>query len=122
MQPGRRRVLVAEDEALIGMMIEDELAQAGFEIVGPFATCADASHWLSTDTPDVAVLDHELRDGPCTDVAVELRRRGVRFAALTGSDRSKLPDVFLTAPHLTKPDSMERLPAILASLLVNAPG
>lgn len=34
-----RRVLVAEDEALVSMYIEDELARAGFVSVGPFATC-----------------------------------------------------------------------------------
>ena len=30
-----RRVLVVEDEALIGMLLEDELLKAGAEVVGP---------------------------------------------------------------------------------------
>lgn len=115
-----KRVLLAEDQALISMFIEDQLADAGFEIVGPFATCADASHWLASNTPDLAVLDHELRDGPCTDVAIELRRRGVPFLALTGSRPEELPEPFRGVPILQKPDSMERLPAMLEALAASA--
>ena len=113
----RPRVLVAEDEALVSMLIEDELSRAAFEIIGPFAACADASEWLASDTPEVAVLDHELRDGPCTDVAIELRRRGVPFLMLTGSDPADLPEVMREGPRITKPDSMERLPQVLARML-----
>ena len=43
----RRRVLVAEDQALIAMMIPHELEEAGYEVLGPFTTCADASDWIS---------------------------------------------------------------------------
>jgi DNA-binding response OmpR family regulator len=111
------RVLVAEDEALVSMLIEHELTQAGFEIIGPFATCADVSRWLASDTPDVAVFDHELRDGPCTDVAIELCRRGVPFVALTGSNPADLPDLMRNAPRIPKPDSLERLAGVVAALL-----
>ena len=99
------------------MLIEDELARAGFEVIGPFATCAAASRWLASDTPDIAVLDHELRDGPCTDVASELCRRGVPFVVLTGSNPADLPDLIRNAPRIHKPDSLERLPDVAAALL-----
>jgi DNA-binding response OmpR family regulator len=87
-----------EDDAIVGMMIEAELGDAGYTVVGPFATCASASDWLASHTPDAAVLDHTLRDGPCTDVAMELRRRGVPIVVLTGADQNKLPDVLKDAP------------------------
>jgi DNA-binding response OmpR family regulator len=111
------RVLVAEDEAIVSMLIEDELARAGFEIIGPFPTCAAVSRWLASDTPDIAVLDHELRDGPCTDAANELGRRGVPFVVLTGSNPADLPDLIRNAPRIPKPDSLERLGAVAAALL-----
>ena len=66
-----RPVLVVEDEALIGMEIEDELSTAGYNIAGPFATCAQALTWLAGATPALAVLDTILRDGPCTELAQE---------------------------------------------------
>ncbi len=112
-----KRVLIAEDEALIAMLIEDEAASAGFDIVGPFATCADASRWLATDTPDVAILDHELADGPCTEVAIELRRRGVPLIVASAFLDEELPEAFHGASRISKPDSMERLPALLLSLV-----
>jgi DNA-binding response OmpR family regulator len=115
------RVLVAEDEAIVSMLIEHELTQAGFDMIGPFATCADVSRWLASDTPDIAVLDHELRDGPCTGVAVELYRRGVPFVALTGSNPADLPDLLRNAPRIAKPDSLERLGDVVTALLRDRP-
>jgi DNA-binding response OmpR family regulator len=119
---GRRllRVLVAEDEALVSMLIEVELADAGFQVIGPFATCADASVWLASDTPDIALLDHALRDGPCTDVALELRRRGVPFIALTGANLDELPDAFRGAPYLEKPVGTVDLPKLLTRVIRSA--
>ncbi len=46
--PGRavglsgKRVLVAEDEALVSMLVEDELRDAGAEVVGPAPSVEDA--------------------------------------------------------------------------------
>ncbi len=113
-----RRVLVAEDEALVSMLIEEELTEAGYAVAGPFATCADAFAWLSLNSPDLAVLDHELRDGPCTDIASELRLRGIPFLALTGSRPEDLPAVLREAPTIMKPDGLGRLPGVLEAMLV----
>jgi AmiR/NasT family two-component response regulator len=115
--PPRIRVLIAEDEALVSMLIEAELADAGFVVVGPFATCAETRGWLETDTPDVAVLDHGLRDGPCTDAAEILVSRGVPFVALSGTDRDEIPPVMRAAPFLEKPSDLSRLPRLLSDLI-----
>lgn len=39
-------VLLAEDEAIIAFELADRLALEGFEIAGPFATCASGEAWL----------------------------------------------------------------------------
>src|SRR5215212_3909293 len=77
-------VLVLEDEAIIALNLQDELQDAGFRIGGPFMACADALCWLDGNTPDVAVLDTMLKDGPCHDIAVELARRAVPFLIYSG--------------------------------------
>ena len=69
--------LIAEDEAAISLALEDSLRDAGFRIAGPFAHCARALEWLTAATPDVALLDVELADGPCTEVALTLQERAV---------------------------------------------
>ena len=77
-------VLVLEDEALIGLNLRDELQEAGYRVAGPFTTCAGALEWLQAATPDTAILDATLKDGPCRDIALELTRRGVPFLIYSG--------------------------------------
>jgi DNA-binding response OmpR family regulator len=84
-QPNSRPlVLVLEDEALIALNLQDELQDAGYAVASPFTTCAAALEWLRTETPDVAILDAALRDGPCREIALELTRREVPFLIYSG--------------------------------------
>jgi DNA-binding response OmpR family regulator len=87
-------VLILEDEALIALNLQDELQDAGYKIAGPFTTCATALEWLQTTTPDTAILDAALKDGPCREIALELSRRGVPFLIYSGhhEDRQFLAD------------------------------
>ncbi len=110
-------VLVAEDEAIVSMQIETELDSAGFDVAGPFATCVEASAYLDDETPDAAVLDLHLRDGPCIDVAAELVDRGVPFIALTASHTRDIPHPFQSAPLIQKPSDLTKLPRAVAGLI-----
>ena len=79
--------LLAEDEAIIALMAEDALAESGFTVAGD-------------NTPDVALLDVELRDGPCTEVARVLSERGVPLVFFSGGPfridiRAAFPDSLL---------------------------
>ena len=77
-------VLVVEDEALIAVSLEEEISDAGFEIAGPFFTCAAARHWLESGMPAFAVLDAVLKDGTCHAIADTLREKGVPFVIYSG--------------------------------------
>jgi DNA-binding response OmpR family regulator len=79
--------LVLEDEALIALDLHDELQDAGYEVAGPFTTCAAALEWLRSQTPDAAILDAALKDGPCREIALELARRGVPFLIYSGHSK-----------------------------------
>jgi DNA-binding response OmpR family regulator len=96
---GKPLVLILEDEALIALNLQDELQDAGYRIAGPFTTCAAALEWLQTATPDTAVLDAALKDGPCREIALELSRREVPFLIYSGhhEDRQLLAEF----DHLT---------------------
>ena len=68
-------VLVAEDEPMIAMAVIDELGEAGFFTVGPFATTSQALAYCRKHTPDCAVLDVRLEDGesfPLADLLAQL--------------------------------------------------
>src|SRR5215213_4165217 len=79
--------MIAEDEALIGMALEEELADAGFKTTGPFARCADALGSLDHDRPEVALLDTVLKDGSCLELARELIRRNIPFVIYSGREQ-----------------------------------
>ena len=77
-------VLVVEDEAIIALNLQDELQDSGYTVAGPFTTCGAAFQWLEAATPDLAILDATLKDGPCREIALELSRREVPFLIYSG--------------------------------------
>ncbi len=58
--PTSRRILVIEDEALVAMLVEDALLDAGFEVIGPARSVAQALALLAAEAPNAAVLDLNL--------------------------------------------------------------
>ena len=99
---GSALVLIVEDETMIAMMVEDELVDAGYAVAGPFTTCSNARSWLSTNTPDLAILDTQLQDGSCQDLALELRRRGIPFVMYSGAINTHMTEL-AGAPWAEKP-------------------
>jgi DNA-binding response OmpR family regulator len=118
-KPLSPRILIAEDYGLIGMMLEQDLRGAGFEVAGPFASCAAALKWLATQTPDGAVLDIELSDGPCMKVAQTLKDRRVPFLILSGQPPHVAHDeeAFSGAPRLEKPTGQQEIIERLRGLI-----
>ncbi len=111
-----RRVLVVEDEALVAMLVEDALLDAGAEVVGPVATVAEALQLLKGRLPEAAVLDLNLAGETSTPVADELARRGVPFVVATGYGADGLPPGHANVPVLAKPYDPADLTAALARL------
>ena len=119
---GGKRVLVAEDEALISVILAGDLRDEGYVIAGPFSRCHDALEWVAHDTPDLAIVDYMLRDGPCTTLVRTLRERGVPFVVFSGYARGPdTPQEFDDAPWFDKPASLGDLLAAFADLSRTAP-
>jgi DNA-binding response OmpR family regulator len=109
------RFLVAEDIGVISLALEDTLEDGGYTVAGPFASRVTASAWLRIDTPDVALLDLVLRDGPCFEVARLLQERNVPIVFLSGQMRDdSLPDDLQRLPWIEKPVKFEQLLGALA--------
>ncbi len=112
-------ILLAEDEAIIALELADSLEREGFEVAGPFTTCADAEGWLKAHQPSGAILDNALKDGPCEVLAGDLQRRGIPFVVYSGHSRTPdLPVVFADVPWIVKPAPTE---ALLTALRVALP-
>ncbi len=115
-RPDGRLVLVVEDEFLIAMDLALLLQEHGWRVLGPAATVAEALRLLQGGTPDVALLDLNLRGELVTPVAEELRVQDVPFVLASAYDSRGLTAVAALAevPNLGKPTDERRLLAALA--------
>lgn len=97
------RVLIAEDEFLVGLQLEEDLRSAGCSIVGPFNTLEAATRAARTERFDLALLDINLNGDMVYPLADEFLARGVPFIFLSGYVSADLPARFRRSPRLTKP-------------------
>ncbi len=109
------RVLVVEDEALVGIMIQECLTELGFQIVGPVCTASDALQAAKDGDFDAAILDINLGDGMVYQVAEILARRHVPFVFVTGYDADSVDSRFREIPVLQKPVEREMLQRIFVA-------
>lgn len=97
------QILVVEDEAMVAMLIEDTLTEAGFEVLGPAATVADAMAVLDAGRPACAVLDLNLGGETSAPVADRLAAERIPFLICSGYGASGVPASHAGRPVLAKP-------------------
>jgi CheY-like chemotaxis protein len=109
------RVLVVEDEALIAMMIEDQLIDLGFDVVGPAATAAQAIALCENEMIDGAILDINLGAGQRSDSVAELlTEKQIPFVFVTGYGEAGVDRRFSGSGVLQKPFTQQELQKLLA--------
>ena len=116
-----KRVLVVEDEALVAMLVADELRGAGAEVVGPAPSVADALRLVEAAAAadggiSAAVLDINLDGRHVRPVADRLAALGVPFLFATGYGENCDTGGHGAAPTLHKPFAPERLIAAVEAL------
>ena len=108
-----RKILVVEDEALVAMLVEDALLDAGFAVLGPAATVEEALALLEREAPDAVVLDLNLAGETSTPVADWLAARGIPYVIATGYGATGLPAGHQDAMVLAKPYDPAELTGML---------
>lgn len=80
------RVLIVEDEFIVGLHLESILERLGHEVVGVVAEESEALHLIATEQPDLIVTDiHLARGGDGLKVAREAQEKyGARTVVITG--------------------------------------
>ncbi len=81
---GRRRILVVEDEALVGMLTCDYLETLGYSAVGPFSDIDAAGVAIEAEAFDLALLDVCLAGKPIYPIAELLRSAGYPIVFVSG--------------------------------------
>lgn len=111
------RILVVEDEPLLAMLLEESLAELGYESGGAAATVEQAMTMLDEQSFDAALLDFSLSDDMTSaPVAERLKREGKPFCYLSGHTSIAPEESAPSAPLLTKPVSLAMLRGALAQM------
>ena len=105
----RFRVLVVEDEPLIGMDIEDAVEGLGHKVVGPIAELSEAMKLAANAALGCAIIDINIRGGHSYPVADILLGRGLPVLLLSGYGKHTLPERLRGEAHLPKPFTAEQL-------------
>lgn len=113
-------ILIVEDEFFVAMDLAEILEDAGFAVLGPVASVAQALELLRHEKPDAAILDVVLRGGErVTPVARVLAAMHVPFVLASAQDREHLAqeEVLTEAVNLGKPITPEALTRGVRELL-----
>ena len=116
----RFRVLVVEDEPLIGMDIGDAVESLGHEVVGPIAELDEALDLAANAALGCAIIDINIRGGHSYPVADMLLKRGLPVLFMSGYDTQTLPERLREEAYLPKPFTGERLDKEIRNLCARA--
>lgn len=117
----RGRILVAEDESLIAMQLEDVLREIGFDVVGPVSTVKDVVSHVETEELGGALLDVNLRGEAVLGVLQSLKDRDLPFIITSGYDAASLfPPQFRDVPRVVKPFDEDELKRLCLKMFVKA--
>ena len=96
--------MIVEDEAVIALQLEDDIQQAGHDVVGWAIDTAGALALARDARPDLALVDVHLQDGP---TGVELGRRlsgmGCAVLFVTANAKRLPPDLAGAKGVIDKP-------------------
>jgi CheY-like chemotaxis protein len=113
-----QKILLVEDEALVGMDLQMQLEMAGAETIGPIPSLEEAVSAATEGMFAAAILDIDLRGKDVFPAADQLKRRGIPFVFHTGHGRrTELTDDYPSVPVCKKPVNGDKLLRVLAGLL-----
>lgn len=69
------RVLIVEDDTLVGMGLKAQLEKMGHQVVGQAANPAEAASLFQSEQPELVLLDIRLKGGDGIQLAEELLRQ-----------------------------------------------
>jgi CheY-like chemotaxis protein len=113
----KRRILIIEDEAILALVLEEFLIDAGFAVAGVAGRLETALALIERGVSDAAILDANLAGVSSAPAASALTARGVPFVIVSGYLPEQQPHAFSGALCLQKPCRPNDLVQALHGLL-----
>jgi PAS domain S-box-containing protein len=107
------RVMLVEDEVLLGMLMRDMIVEMGYFVSGPYCTVAEAIAASEAQNFDAAVLDVNLAGEYVYPLVDQLMGKGVCCIFVTGYDDEAIDERFSQLPILQKPVNRKGLEPVL---------
>lgn len=99
-----RRILIAEDEGLIALQLEDILHELQCCVIGPVSRVGEVRERIEAETCDGALLDVNLRGEQIFDVLPLFEERGIPYIVTSGYDAlSMFPPRYAQVRRVVKP-------------------
>lgn len=103
------KIIIVDDEPLIAMMLEDQLADLGYEVAGSAYSEAQAFDLLEKSEATTAILDVHLGAETSFAFATACQNQGMTIIFTTGDDHAWLSEKCQDVPILSKPFSRDDL-------------
>ena len=113
---GGKRILVVEDEFLVGLSLCEDLARLDAQVTGPVSSLSEALQVLQREQFDAALIDVNLRGEMSFPLADELLAREVPFLFVTGYGEDAMPPRFRQVLRIAKPHDPKRLPGLVGRI------
>jgi CheY-like chemotaxis protein len=110
--------MIVEDEALVAMILEEQLEDLGVTVAATCASVPEAMRAIDDRTPQAAILDVNLRGQLVYPVADRLIDRGIPFVFVTGYGRESIDRRYAFVRVLEKPVERQALENLFAEATV----
>ena len=116
-----RRLLLVEDEVLVGILMREMLEDMGFSIGEPCRTLGDALSAARSEQFDAAILDMNLNGDVVYPLAELLTAQRVPFIFVTGYAADAVDQRFAKIPIVQKPVTSEVLARVINACVAPLP-
>lgn len=114
--PANARILLAEDNSLIAMDMEQGLIDDGASQVTVVASLEEMIAALENGEYDVAIMETRLSGHAVWTLAAELRQRGTSVVFATGRSLEPIPEPLSDVPVVPKPYSLSQIVALVRAM------
>lgn len=108
------RVLIAEDNELVSLTLEEQLSNLGYAVVGVARTGTEAVRMCTQLTPDIVIMDMQMPELDGAGAAQQINKQCptpvIMLTAYSDADHIRKAEASGALAYLVKPVKAEELP------------